>query len=250
MHEIISEGFRLDAHLARPTPAASSARLPAVILLAGFPRGTGGAAMSGNTYPPFADRIAAEVGWAALAFHHRGTAASEGDFSIDGWLTDIRCAVAALRARDDISGIWLAGFRLGGSLAIVAAANDPLIRGVAAFGAPASLQDWVPDIGRFEQYCRRVGVIRDPKFPVDINAWGNAIAKLDIVGAAAAMAPRQLLVVHGSHDDVVDIDHARRLGAAVPKHADVRVIEHGAHRLRHDPRATAMLFGWLDRQLV
>ena len=206
--------------------------------------------MAGNTYPPFADRIAAEVGWVTLAFHHRGTAASEGNFSIDGWLADIRAAVESLRSRDDVSGVWLAGFRLGGSLAIVTAAHDPLIRGVATFGAPATLDDWVPDIERFAQYCRRVGVIHDEGFPPDVRAWGNAIAHLDIVGAASAMAPRPLMIVHGSHDDVVDIDHARRLAAAAPKHGDLRVIEHGAHRLRHDPRATAMLFGWLDRQLV
>ena len=247
MKEIVSEGLRLDAHFVRP---ATGARVPGVILLAGFPRGTGGAAMSGNTYPPFADRIANDVGWAALAFHHRGTAGSEGDFSIDGWLADIAAAAASLHSRDDISGVWLAGFRLGGSLAIVAAANDPLIRGIATFSAPASLEDWVPDIERFAQYCRRVGVIRSDAFPSDVQQWGKAIARLDIVGAAKKIAPRSLLLVHGSHDDVVDIDHARRLAAAAPDHADFRVIEHGAHRLRHDPRATAMLLGWLDRQMV
>jgi putative redox protein len=28
----------------------------------------------------------------------------------------------------------------------------------------------------------------------------------------------------------------------------MRVIDGAGHRLRHDPRAMAMLFGWLDRQ--
>jgi len=26
-------------------------------------------------------------------------------------------------------------------------------------------------------------------------------------------------------------------------------VQNGGHRLRHDPRAMAMLLGWLDRQL-
>jgi putative redox protein len=30
--------------------------------------------------------------------------------------------------------------------------------------------------------------------------------------------------------------------------AELRVIAGAGHRLRHDPRAVAVLFGWLDRQ--
>ena len=30
---------------------------------------------------------------------------------------------------------------------------------------------------------------------------------------------------------------------------DLRIVQNGGHRLRHDPRAIAMLLGWLDRQL-
>ena len=30
--------------------------------------------------------------------------------------------------------------------------------------------------------------------------------------------------------------------------AEMRVLEGAGHRMRHDPRAMAVLFGWLDRQ--
>ena len=30
--------------------------------------------------------------------------------------------------------------------------------------------------------------------------------------------------------------------------ADLRIVPGGAHHLRHDPRAIAVLLGWLDRQ--
>ena len=247
MDEIISDGLRLEARFATPP---GTGRWPALLLLPGFPRGTGGAAMSGNTYTPLADRIAREAGWAALTFHYRGTGSSEGDFSIDGWMHDVAAAIACLRARDYVSGIWLPGFRLGGTLAITAAAADPAVRAIATFSAPVSLQSWVPDSARFADYCRRVGVIHDPGFPTDVAAWGRSIADLDVESAAAAVAPRPWLLVHGSDDDVVSIDHARRLAAASAGNAQFRVIEHGAHRLRHDPRAIAMLLGWLDRQRV
>ena len=247
MEEIISEGHRLSAHYARPT---TNAKLPTLLLLPGFPRGTGGAAMSGNTYPPFADRIARDAGWAAMTFQYRGTGLAEGDFSIDGWIVDVRNAVEALRARSDTLGVWLAGFRLGGTLAIVAAAADPLIRGIATFGAPAQLSSWVPDSRRFAEYCRRVGVIQADGFPIDIEKWGRSIVDLDVVGAAAAIKTRSWMLVHGSHDEVVNMDHAHALHGASADTSELRVIEHGAHRLRHDPRAIAMLLGWLDRQLV
>src|SRR5690348_10779373 len=116
MEDIVSDGLRLPARFARP---AGTARVPALLLLPGFPRGTGAAPMSARTPPPLADRIARAAGWAALTFQYRGTGGAEGDFSIDGWLADARAAVDALAARSDIASIWLAGFRLGGSLAIV-----------------------------------------------------------------------------------------------------------------------------------
>jgi pimeloyl-ACP methyl ester carboxylesterase len=74
----------------------------------------------------------------------RGTGTSEGDFSIEGWLADVRAAIDALHARTDITGVWLSGFRLGGTLAVVAAAHDNRVRGLATFSAPASLH-WVED---------------------------------------------------------------------------------------------------------
>ena len=49
-------------------------------------------------------------------------------------------------------------------------------------------------------------------------------------------------------DDTVrgEVD-ARRLADA-HGNAELRVINGAGHRLRHDPRAVAVLLGWLDRQ--
>lgn len=245
MEEVFSEGLRLAVHFARP---AGGGRVPAVVLLPGFPRGTKGAAMLGHTYPPLCDRVAREVGWAALTLQWRGTGGSDGDFSIEGWLADIRAAVDALTARTDVTGVWLAGFRLGGSLSIVTAAGDTRIRGVATFAAPASLRAWVRDPDWFLEYCRRVGVLNTEGYPPDPGAWTAAIEDLDVLGAAARIAPRPWLLVHGTADDVVPYDDARRLATAAGDEVEARAVGNGAHRLRHDPRAIALLLGWLDRQ--
>jgi pimeloyl-ACP methyl ester carboxylesterase len=245
MEEILSEGLRLGAHFARPS---GMTRVPALLVLPGFPRGPGGAAAVGNTDQSLCDRIARESGWAGLTFTFRGTGTSEGDFSIEGWLADVRAAIDALYARTDITGVWIAGFRLGGTLAIVTAADDDRVRGIATFAAPASLLTWVRDPQWFLEYARRTGVLRTEGYPPEPNTWIRAIANLDVIGAAKRVRPRPWLLVHGSSDDVVPVEDARELGEAGGETVDLRIVANGPHRLRHDPRAIAALLGWLDRQ--
>src|SRR5205814_1662495 len=142
MEDIVSDGLRLPARFAQPS--RSAARVPALLLLPGFPRGTGGAAMAGHTHPSLADRIAREAGCAALTSQSRGHGRAAG-------------------------------------------------------------------------------------------------------GAAARIPPGPWLLVHGTEGDGVPIGHARRLAAAADHGVEVREVQEGAHRLRHDPRAIAMFLGWLDR---
>ena len=75
--------------------------------------------------PELADRIATEMGWAALAFAYRGCGESEGQFSLGGWLDDIAAAVAHVDATVRPLGIWLAGFGTGGCAGGVRAARRP-----------------------------------------------------------------------------------------------------------------------------
>jgi len=245
MEEIVSEGLRLGAHFARP-PGVN--RVPGLLVLPGFPRGPGGAATVGNTYASLVDRIAREAGWAALTFTFRGTGSSEGDFSIEGWLADVRAAIDALEARTDVIGVRVAGFRLGGTLAIVSAAHDERVRGIATFAAPASLRTWVRDPEWFLEYARRTGVLRTPGFPPNPPAWIRAIANLDVIEAAQLVPPRPWLLVHGTADDVVPVQDARLLAEVAGECVELRLVPNGPHRLRHDPRAVAALLGWLDRQ--
>ncbi len=245
MDEFSSDGLRLAAHWTRPSGAG---RVPALVLVPGFPRGTGAAALVGATYALLVDRIPRETGWAAMTFTFRGTGASEGDFSIEGWLTDVRAAVDAVASRPDVTGVCIAGFRLGGTLAVVSAADDDRVRGVASFAAPASLREWVRDPAWFLEYARRTGVLRTPGFPPDPVAWTRAIANLDPLESAARIAPRPWMIVHGSDDDVVPVESAHLLASAGGEGCELRIVQHGAHRLRHDPRAIALLLGWLARQ--
>jgi putative redox protein len=53
--------------------------------------------------------------------------------------------------------------------------------------------------------------------------------------------------MHGSDDEIVPTADSRILAEAHGS-AELQIISGAGHRLRHDPRAMAILLGWLDRQ--
>ena len=249
--ELVSDGLRLEAHLARPqASAAGGARTRAGLLIAHpFPELAQGSARGWLTYPELADRIAYESGWVCLTAALRGVAASEGDFSLGGWLRDLRVALGALLAEPDVTGASVCGFGLGGALALCLAAHDDRVLGAASFGTPADVDEWAADARRFLEHARAVGVVRDPSFPPDLDRWANELRDTRPVRVVHRIPPRPLLIVHGSDDDKVPMVDARALVDAADGRADLRVVSGAGHHLRHDPRAIAVLLGWLDREV-
>lgn len=248
-YEFVSGGLRLAAHLARPAPGGEAPGRPGLVLCHGFPNGPKSAAASGQTYPELADRIATEVGWSVLTFNFRGTGNSEGDFSLGGWLADLEAGVDHLLTSDRVDRVWLCGASTGGSLAICAAAEDDRVAGVAALSARADFDDWAAHPRRFLQHAREIGVIRDQHFPRHLDRWIRELKETRPLVLAEKLAPRPLLLVQGSDDDQVPALDARAL-ADCHGAAELRIIQGAGHRLRHDPRAVAVLMGWLERQLT
>ncbi|MGE3620582.1 MAG: alpha/beta hydrolase family protein [Acidimicrobiia bacterium] len=247
-HRFPSKGLQLAAHLARPPARADATAVPAVVLAHGYPSSIGSAASAAHTMPELADRIASEMGWMALAVAFRGCDESEGDFSLAGWRDDLLAGVDHLSAMPEVSAVWVAGFGTGGALAVIAGAQDRRVRGVAALAAPADFDDWASHPRRLLEHSRRVGLISDRSHPADFDAWAAELKALRAVAAAPRLAPRSLLVAHGSEDDLVPVFDARVLADAHGQ-AELRIINGAGHTLRHDPRAVAMLLGWLARQL-
>lgn len=242
---VASGDVDLAAHLARPPGIA---RVPGLVLCHGFPHGPGGGATVGGTYPPLADRLSHDTGWAVVTFNFRGTGASGGDFSISGWLHDVETMVGFLDERSDVDGVWLAGSATGGAVCICHAASDERIRGVATLAAPASIRHWVDNAPRFLDHAHRLGVLRTEGFPPATAAWAREIAELDPVAAAAKIAPRAFLVLHGADDDVVPPSSSVELAEAYGPEVEHRILAGAGHRLRHDPRVVALVAGWMSRQ--
>jgi putative redox protein len=247
--ELESGGLTLRAHVALPPSSSGGPGIirHGLVLCHGFPPGPRGAATAGQSYPQLADRLAADAGWAVLTFNFRGAGDSEGDFSLGGWLADVRAAIELLSQQPAVDGVWLAGFSTGGSLALCAAGEDERVKGVAAFAAPADFDDWAADPRRFLQHARDVGVVRSKGFPPDFDAWTRELREIRPLSLIGKVPPRPVLIVHGSEDEVVSLMDARALADAAGE-VELRVLSGAGHRLRHDPRAIAVLMGWLDRQ--
>jgi putative redox protein len=242
-------GLKLAAHVAQPSRSASGPR-PGLVLCHGFPAGPGGALTSAQTYPDLAEHLAGETGWVVVAFNFRGAGESEGNFSLLGWLEDLRAVVDYTIALPRVSGVWLAGSSAGGALALCAAAEDDRVLGVATLAAPAEFENWGSDARAFLTHCRKVGVVRTQAFPPDVEDWASQFKEIQPLHCAAEVPPRPLLLVHGSDDPTVPVSDARALADAAGGDADLRVIPGAGHRLRHDPRAVAALMGWMERQWV
>jgi putative redox protein len=241
-----SDGVELAGHLARPRSGPGTF-LPGLVICHGYPPERGGGRLSARSFPELADRIATELGWFVLVFTFRGCGDSDGDFSLGGWLDDLQAASRFLRGVEGVRGVWAAGFGTGGALALCAAAADDEIKGVAAMGAPADFDDWANHPRRLLQHARDVDIIHARDFPASIDLWARDLRDIRAVSCASRLAPRPLLLMHGSDDDAVPVFDARVLADAHGD-ADLRIIEGGSHQLRHDPRAVAVLLGWLDRQ--
>ncbi|MGH9181866.1 MAG: alpha/beta hydrolase, partial [Acidimicrobiales bacterium] len=219
-----------------------------LVVCHGFPAGPRGAATTAETYPALADRLAAEAGWTVLVVNLRGTGGSEGDFSLAGWLSDLHRAVAYLRSQPEVSGVWLAGFGAGGALALCAAGEDEGIGGVASFGAPADFEQWAADPAGALVQARALGLVRSKEFPPSFDQWAREWHEIRPLVLVAKVPPRPVLLVHGAADEAVPMMDARALADAAGGSVELRTLSGAGERLRHDPRAVALLLGWLYRQ--
>ena len=61
----------------------------------------------------------------------------------------------------------------------------------------------------------------------------------------AGVAPRPLLLVPGSQDEIVDVSHAYKLYDRAKEPKQIIIIDGAEHRLRRNDRAVAIVIDWL-----
>lgn len=196
-------------------------------------------------YPGLALEFA-EQGWISTWVDMRAVRTSEGVFSIEGWVRDATQALARSRELGGASGLPAAivGSSAGGAVGAEVARRGGAVDALALLAAPAH---WVSFAGHPTEGVRRItdeaGMSLAPEVLEDPAAWA---AEFEAVSTAAAVPDLTVpvLVVHGTADDVVPVEHAGQISGAA-RNAELHVLEGAGHQLRRDPRAIALVLDWL-----
>jgi uncharacterized protein len=196
------------------------------------------------------ESLASQSGLRVVACCLRGVGMSEGDFSLDGWLDDLSSVVEWASSVAPSGGVWIVGSGLGGALALCLAATESKVKGVAALSAPATFSDWISDPQEALRFAKEMGVVGAQSSSIDPRAWARPFAEIDPLDCAGRLGGRSVLVLHGSEDEIIPVSDARRIVNAVGTSAELRILQGAGHRLNSDPRAVALLLGWLERQLI
>ena len=232
-------------------PSGSAPPFPAVILCHGIPTGQPPDPGDGG-YPALAVRIASR-GLAAFTFNFRGAGLSGGNFDIAGWSRDLAAVIEHAWNLDSIddSRVALVGFSAGAAVAIYVAAEDKRVAAVAACAPPADFSSiYAPAKAAGSlAYFRQIGIVREPAFPLSLEDWLNGFRRVNALHSVAAIAPRPLLLVHGSQDKVVPPQNSQRLFSAAGEPKELVILDGAEHRLRLHEGAVKTLLEWLTRVL-
>lgn len=200
-------------------------------------------------YEGFARALAAR-GYGTFWFDSRGVRGMPGEFSVAGWMRDLDAALDGLDADAEIGGIprVVVGSSAGGAIAVAVAARREDVIAVATLAAPASFTfgGLVDDPHRLVQTFRNTGIVHDPAFPPDLDAWWREFTENAPEEVIGKLAPRPVLLMHGDSDDVVGYPHAERLFIAAGEPKELVRIPQGGHQLRRDPRTVDALADWLS----
>ena len=161
-------------------------------------------------------------GWNVLCFDYRGYGRSQGRVTREGTLADTHAAIDYVRTRPDVdaSRIVLFGQSLGGTVAIVAAAQRDELAGVAVEGAFAAYQQEAHFVCRRTWWLWGVAGL--------VSRWLVA-GGCDAIDYAARLGPIPKLFICGTADHIVDYRHTLALHetAAAPK--ELWVCDGGGH---------------------
>lgn len=165
------------------------------------------------------------AGHTVLLFDFRGNGDSDdGPQSLSHHeQADLRAAIDLAASRRPDARIVVVGFSMGASTAILEGATDPR---VAAFvlDSPFSTMGEVVAAN-----YRRYRLPSEPIVPLAdlINRlrYGYSYAQVRPLDAAPALAPRPVLLIHGTDDRVIPYDHAVQLARAAGPNCELVTFE-------------------------
>jgi uncharacterized protein len=184
-------------------------------------------------------RLAADFGWAALAYDQRGHGESLGEMAPRA-ITDAIGMARLLAARDgvDATRICMRGSSMGGFVAIHAAAVSDAIAAVIAICPPGE----------------RMLIEELRSEPLEMRADRTALepwlGEHDLREAVALLGRKPLILLHAKGDDEVPADWSEELYERAAEPRKLIVVPGGHHRsVQHDAELQTVALRWLERSL-
>lgn len=238
------DGINIVGQLYLPGEVALSP-FPTVCVCHGIPAHAPEPSDSG--YPVLAERISQD-GFAVFIFNFRGTGSSGGNLDILGWTRDLKAVLDYILALPEVDGsrLTLFGFSGGAAVSVVVASRDKRVSNIVACACPSRFS--FAELDKPQQlveHFRSIGAIRDDDFPPSLSRWVNGFREVSPVNYVAEVAPRPLLLVHGSGDDVVPVAQAYEMYDRAGEPKKLEIISGVGHRLRQEERAMAIAIDWL-----
>lgn len=179
------------------------------------------------------------AGWNVLVFDYRGYGRSNGEVTRAGTIADGHAALDYLLTRPDVDRNRIVGFgqSLGGAIGTVVAAERQEIRGLVLDGTFDSYR------GIAHWHVRQNPLLFCVGWWVPHLMMSKGYDPIDFVGR---IAPRPLLIMHGTRDAIVNPDMARRLYEAASEPKQLMMIEGADHYGALQDRADEIVPRLLD----
>ena len=166
-----------------------------------------------------------------------------------GWTKDLKAAIEYLCTLPEVdkSHLSLLGFSGGAAVSLYVASQDKRVSCVVACASPAEFTflTEVDDPSSIIDHFRSIGAIRDKDFPYSVEGWLGGFRLVNPIKYVAGIAPRPLLIVHGSQDETVEVSQAYKLYDRAGEPKQIIIVDGAGHRLRQNDRAMAIVIDWL-----
>lgn len=198
----------------------------------------------------YADLAASLTGYACLNFNFEGCGFSGGDIDLRAWIEDFE--IILKRAFElpgvDRERVHIVAFSAGGCVAARALSLKSWpVQSLLLLATPARLAEILPaEPALLCQHFQGLGLIRNERFPVDLEAWYKGFACLNTELDIAQLGTYPVGIVHGDRDETVPLDHANRLFCAAGMPKQIKIIAGAGHRLRLEPGVPQLIQSWLE----
>ena len=189
------------------------------------------------------------AGFITLIFNFRGTGKSAGNLDILGWTRDLQAALDFLYSLEetDKARMCVLGFSGGAAVSVYIAARDSRVSSVVTCACPADFRSLSQRETPLEtiQRFRQIGTIRDDNFPPSIEEWQRGFGTISPIKWVDKISPHPLLLVHGDADELIPLEHARRLYQKAKEPKELKIIPGAKHKMRLEEAAMDLVLDWL-----